>query len=105
MFFNNGKLDYMGLVNSKDKTGKSVWIGVNEKGFAIMNSASYNLNLNDTIEQTGWEGHIIKKALATCATIEDFEKFLGEQSKEFGKQLEEAKDVLKRLKESRNGLF
>ncbi len=32
--------------------------------------------------------------------VEDFEKFIGEQSKEFEKQLEEAKDVLKRLKES-----
>ena len=32
--------------------------------------------------------------------VEDFEKFLGEQSKEFEKQLEEAKEVLKRLKES-----
>ena len=31
---------------------------------------------------------------------EDFEKFIGEQSKAFEKQLEEAKDVLKRLKES-----
>ncbi len=39
-----------------------------------MNSASYkNLN-NDTIEQTGWEGRIIKKALQTCATIADFEQ-------------------------------
>lgn len=33
-------------------------------------------------------------------SVEDFEKILGEQSKEFEKQLEEAKDVLKRLKES-----
>lgn len=32
--------------------------------------------------------------------IADFEKFIGEQSQDFEKQLEEAKDVLKRLKES-----
>jgi len=76
MYFNDGKYSYMGLVNSGDKTGKSVWIGMNEKGFAIMNSASYNLNIGDTVEQSGLEGRIIKEALATCATIEDFEKLL-----------------------------
>lgn len=32
--------------------------------------------------------------------VADFERFLGEQSKSFEKQLEEAKDVLKRLKDS-----
>ncbi len=75
MQFDDGKYPYTGLVNSKDSLGKSVWIGYNSTGFAIMNSASYNLN-NDTIEQSGLEGRIIKKALQTCATIDDFEKML-----------------------------
>lgn len=30
---------------------------------------------------------------------EDFERFLGEQSKEFDKRLEEAKETMRRLKE------
>ncbi len=81
MYFDDGKYKYMGLVNSGDINGKSVWIGFNEKGFAIMNSASYNLNIGDTIEQSGYEGRIIKQALATCATIEDFEKLLDELDK------------------------
>jgi hypothetical protein len=68
----------MGLVNSGDSVGKSVWIGQNEMGFAIMNSASYNLNIGDTARLNGQEGRIIKKALATCATVEDFEKLLDE---------------------------
>ncbi len=76
MFFNNGKYKYVGLVNSGDKNGNNVWIGMNEKGFAIMNSASYNLNIGDTIKQTGWEGRLIKKALANCATVDDFQKML-----------------------------
>ena len=76
MYFNDGTYSFVGLVNSKDTTGKSVWIGVNSKGFAIMNSASYNLNIGDTIKQSGLEGRIIKEALATCATIEDFEALL-----------------------------
>ncbi|MCK5857429.1 MAG: hypothetical protein KAG64_08060 [Bacteroidales bacterium] len=76
MYFDDGKYDYMGLVNSKDPKGKSVWIGQNSKGFAIMNSASYNLNIGDTTRLSGLEGKMIKEALATCATIEDFEKYL-----------------------------
>ncbi len=76
VYFTDGKYDYMGLVNSKDSKGKSVWIGQNEKGFAIMNSASYNLNIGDTASLNGQEGRMIKKALANCATIEDFEKVL-----------------------------
>ncbi len=75
MQFNDGKYSYIGLVNSGDKTGKSIWIGHNSAGFAIMNSASYNLN-NDTIEQTGLEGQLMKKALQTCATVDEFEQFL-----------------------------
>jgi len=76
MYFDDAKYKYMGLVNSKDTKGKSVWIGQNSEGFAIMNSASYNLNLGDTAKLSGLEGKIIKQALATCASIEDFEKFL-----------------------------
>jgi len=75
MHFKDGKYEYTGLVNSKDKSGRSVWIGFNSTGFGIMNSASYNLN-NDTIEQSGLEGRIIKQALQTCATIDDFEQLL-----------------------------
>lgn len=76
MYFDDGKYEYMGLVNSGDVKGKSVWIGSNSQGFAIMNSASYNLNIGDTTRLNGLEGKLIKKALATCATIADFERFM-----------------------------
>jgi hypothetical protein len=75
MTFNDGKYSYIGLINSRDKSGKSVWIGYNSAGFAIMNSASYNLN-NDTITQTGTEGRLMKEALQKCATIDEFEAML-----------------------------
>ena len=75
MTFNDGKYSYIGLVNSKDKDGKSIWIGYNSAGFAIMNSASYNLN-NDTIKQSGLEGRLMKEALMNCATVDDFEAML-----------------------------
>jgi len=73
--FNDGKYSYSGLVNSSDSKGKSIWGGFNSAGFAIMNSASYNLN-NDTIPQSGLEGRIMKRALQTCANIDDFEELL-----------------------------
>ncbi len=76
MYFNDAKYVYMGLVNSQDSLGKSLWIGMNEKGFSIMNSNSYNLNIGDTAEHSGLEGRLIKHALATCATVEDFQKYL-----------------------------
>ena len=75
-YFDDGKYAYVGLVNSRDLKGKSVWIGVNTEGFAIMNSASYNLNLDNNAKLTGLEGRIIKKALATCKSLADFEALL-----------------------------
>ena len=81
MYFNGSKFEYMGLVNSKDTTGKNVWIGMNEMGFAIMNSASYNLNIGDPTKLSGYEGRIIKEALAVCTTVQDFENFLNNLEK------------------------
>ncbi len=81
MYFDDAKYSYMGLVNSKDSLGKSLWIGLNETGFAIMNSASYNLNIGDTTKLSGLEGRIMKHALATCATVDEFEKYLASLKK------------------------
>ena len=72
-YFDAKPYSFVGLVNSKDPEGKSIWIGNNSAGFAIMNSASYNLNTGDTLKLSGLEGRIIKEALATCKTIQDFE--------------------------------
>ena len=75
MQFNDGKYTCIGLVNSGDKKNSSIWIGYNEKGFAIMNSATYNLN-SDTLEQSGLEGLLMKRALQNCATVDDFQALL-----------------------------
>ncbi len=76
MYFEGDKYSYMGLVNSKDSIGKSLWIGMNDQGFAIMNSNSYNLTLGDTAKHSGLEGKLIKHALASCATVQDFQDYL-----------------------------
>ena len=72
MTFNDGRFTYLGLVNSEDPVGKEIWAGVNSAGFAIMNSQSYNLNINDTTRLKDQEGVIMKEALRTCATLRGF---------------------------------
>ena len=84
VYFFDGKLRYIGLVNSEDKQNSEVWCGFNEAGFGIMNSASYNLKINDTTKLSDLEGRIIKMALERCVTIEDFEKMLNDLQKPLG---------------------
>lgn len=48
VFLTDGKLPYVGLVNRGDAMGLQIWAGVNAAGFAIMSSASYNLESGDT---------------------------------------------------------
>lgn len=85
MFFNDGKYSYYGLVNSSDINGDEIWGGMNSAGFAIMNSASYNLqSFSDTTKIKDREGIIMKIALQQCSSLEDFEKLLNELPKPLG---------------------
>jgi len=84
VYFFDGKYRFIGLVNSEDKENKDVWCGFNAAGFGIMNSASYNLKMNDTTKLSDLEGRIMKLALETCATLEDFEKLLNDLPKPLG---------------------
>lgn len=84
LFFKDGKYTYYGLVNSKDLDGKEVWGGFNSAGFAIINSASYNLKINDTSKLADREGIVMKLALQQCATLEDFEQLLFQLPKPMG---------------------
>jgi hypothetical protein len=85
VLFNDGKYEYMGLVDGNEKKwNRSVWGGYNEKGFAIINSAAYNNNIGDTTKISDREGIIMKKALMVCASLEDFENFLDTLSRSLG---------------------
>jgi len=75
MSFSDGRYNYVGIVNSQDETGNEVWGGYNSTGFAIMNSASYNLNADELCKEE-LEGVVMKLALQRCATLEDFERLL-----------------------------
>lgn len=72
---------FIGLVNAPKQTGE-VWTGVNEAGFAIMNTASYNIK-NDNVpdKKMDKEGVLMFEALGECATVEDFRKFLENHKK------------------------
>jgi len=84
MFFNDAKFSFIGLINTKDVSGKEVWAGINSEGFCIMNSASYNLKGNDTTSLVDNEGVLMKAALGNCASVEEFERFLSLYAKPLG---------------------
>ncbi len=67
---------YIGLVNDSDTLGLAVWGGHNSLGFAIMNSASFNVNVGYEGDVENQEGVIMKRALAECRTLTDFEHLL-----------------------------
>lgn len=82
-FCYDGKFGYAGLVNSNDPT-HAVWGGYNTAGFAIINSASYNLNADDPSDTKDKEGIVMKMALQQCATVEDFGRLLDSLPKPLG---------------------
>ena len=84
MYFNDGKYSYVGLINSEDAEGKQIWGGSNSAGFSIMNSASFNVNLGDTTSKKDLEGYFMRKALQSCATLEEFEELLRNNPKPMG---------------------
>ena len=85
MFFDDGKYNYIGLVNSEEADVKAVWGGVNSEGFAIINSASYNLKSDaDTSKKEDMEGVVMKLALEQCATVDDFKNMLLNMEKPLG---------------------
>lgn len=85
MYFSGDKFNYIGVINSSDSTGKEIWMGTNSAGFSIMNTMSYNLNIGEKIDvPDDQEGLFMKAALARCATLEDFEKFLDEAKGKWG---------------------
>ena len=68
-------LAYVALFNAGDKYLEEAWVGFNEAGFAVMNTASYNL-APDTAAVKDREGVVMSRALATCRTVNDFLRVL-----------------------------
>ncbi len=72
-----GCYEFIALFDARDKRDTAAWMGFNEKGFAIMNTASYNINKDDVDDKyVDKEGVVMRKALEKCATVDDFERLL-----------------------------
>ncbi|MFO7651879.1 MAG: hypothetical protein R6X13_11135 [bacterium] len=72
-FWSHGRYRYVSNAYSDDTL--NAWGGINEAGFGIMNSNAYNLG--PKLPPKGPDdGNIMALALATCASLEDFEKLL-----------------------------
>lgn len=73
----DGSFGYTGLFNASDIELRECWTGFNSEGFAIMNTASYNLK-DDKVPEKDMdrEGYVMTMALRTCRTVDDFQKLL-----------------------------
>ena len=73
----NGNYEYVALYNASDTALVDAWMGYNSIGFAIMNTASYNLK-NDKVSYKDMdkEGVLMKRALEVCSSVADFKHFL-----------------------------
>ena len=69
------KYRYIAVASASDSLPESVWSGHNEKGFAIINTAAYNLNGDSKIGDER-DGIIMRRALEICATLKDFESLI-----------------------------
>ena len=74
---------YIALFNATDTLCRQAWAGCNSTGFAVINTASYNLKA-DTVTTMDQEGFLMSKALASCATVDDFERLLQSLPKPLG---------------------
>lgn len=61
---------YVALFNAGDSLLREAWIGMNDTGFAIMNTASYNVAQYSGPEDM--EGVVMALALRKCSSVDDF---------------------------------
>lgn len=73
----NGDHSYVALFNASDLKLEEAWIGMNDAGFAVMNTASYNIK-DDNVpdKEMDKEGVLMTQALRSCTTVDDFAKLL-----------------------------
>lgn len=81
----DGNHGFVALYNGGDSLLESAWMGMNDAGFAIMNTASYNL-MPDTAKLQDQEGIVMRHALEKCRTLKDFEELLAALPKPLGVQ-------------------
>lgn len=79
----DGAMEYVALFNASDSLCLEAWAGYNSAGFAVINTASYNLN-DSAAAQMDREGLIMTRALRICRCVDDFEALLDTLPKPLG---------------------
>jgi hypothetical protein len=69
---------FLGVHDLTDSANAECFMGSNETGFSIINTASYNLAYEKYKGKMDEEGVLMKKALGTCKTLADFEQLLND---------------------------
>ena len=67
---------YLALVDADVPSGRHAFAGLNDVGFAIINTVAYNLPEPTEDELRDLEGIIMADALRSCRTVADFEQYL-----------------------------
>jgi hypothetical protein len=80
VYTSEGTYAFLSVHNFDDTTNAEAFMGSNSAGFSIINTASYNLQYAKYTGKMDEEGIVMKRALATCATLADFEMLLRETS-------------------------
>ena len=81
----DGHHAFVGLYNGGDSLLTEAWMGFNDAGFAIMNTASYNL-APDTAKYKDREGAVMRRALQICSSVGDFQALLDTLARPMGIQ-------------------
>jgi len=77
VYIEGSKFDFVGVANRVDTLSQQIWMGSNEVGFAIMNTASYNLNKGQVCDvPDDQEGLFMRAVLEVCSDLDEFEKFM-----------------------------
>ena len=73
----DGDFSYVALFNADDRKREQAWMGMNDVGFAVMNTASYNIK-DDKVssKKMDREGYLMTIALRSCRTVDDFARLL-----------------------------
>jgi hypothetical protein len=76
VYAREGRFAFVGVHDLADSANAECFMGSNETGFSIINTASYNLVYEKYPGKMDEEGKLMRQALGTCRSLEDFEQLL-----------------------------
>jgi hypothetical protein len=73
VFVDDQPYSYLALVDADPGNGRMAWVALNAAGFGVANTATDNL---PSSQPSGSPSILMADAARTCATVDDFERFL-----------------------------